>query len=303
MRLAPLAALWVLATVTARVKHDWLCVEAVCFYHTPKTGGDSFKNLFKDGQKHQQWPSFWSNEWCPGAVPRCDNQTDVVLFREPRAHVLSQYFECRDSPWGRTQTDNTSFPRQMTKGDPYAGFKAWVQHFAAASDPRLEMRRVHGQMKMAYPQIDFGCYDPRNMQARYATCTCERNCAHHLVSPKPTKARAAAGLAALDVVGLIEHFDASVCLVMDAAGIELPDACFCDSNASLAAEVVNKPPERYHIAHGVHRHSPDDLDAATLRTVDALTALDRHVYKAARKIFFRDVSGVEARLGRKMLSD
>ena len=44
MRLAALAALC--ATVAARQDH--LCEEDVCFYHVPKTGGDSFKYLLRD---------------------------------------------------------------------------------------------------------------------------------------------------------------------------------------------------------------------------------------------------------------
>ena len=162
---------------------------------------DSFKYLLRDELKRHGF-TFWSNEWCP----RRSNGTSGMLFREPRAHVVSQYFECRDSEWAlgnrdKWATSHGAFPRNSTKRDPYAGFKQWIRHFANNGDD------------------DFGCYDPRDMQARYVTCSCERTCAHHLTQPHPTPARAAAGLAALDVVGVMEHFlDASACLVMDAVG-------------------------------------------------------------------------------------
>ena len=100
----------------------------------------------------------------------------------------------------------------------------------------------------------------------------------------------------MDVVGVMEHFDASACLVMDAAGINLPDACFCDTSSSFTGD-------RYHVAHGVAHHSPRDLDAATLSIVDSLTALDRHLYMAARRLFARRVVEVEARLGRRILCE
>ncbi len=171
------------AVVSARQDHS--CAEDVCFYHIPKTGGDSFKYLLRDELK-RRGRSFWSNEWCPTR----SNGTSTMVFREPRSHVVSQYFECRDSEWAlgnrdKWATSHGAFPRNSTKRDPYAGFKQWIRHFANNGDD------------------DFGCYDPRDMQARYVTCSCERTCAHHLIQPRPTPARAAAGLAALDVVGAV----------------------------------------------------------------------------------------------------
>ena len=83
-----------LAAAVVSARQDHLCAEDVCFYHVPKTGGDSFKYLLRDELKSQK-RTFWSNEWCP----RRSNGTAAMLFREPRAHVVSQYFECRDSEW------------------------------------------------------------------------------------------------------------------------------------------------------------------------------------------------------------
>ena len=85
-------ALALAAVVSAR--QDYSCREDVCFYHIPKTGGDSFKYLLRDELKRQK-RTFWSNEWCP----RRSNGTLSMLFREPRSHVVSQYFECRDSEY------------------------------------------------------------------------------------------------------------------------------------------------------------------------------------------------------------
>ena len=83
-----------LAAAVVSARQDHLCAEDVCFYHIPKTGGDSFKYLLRDELKGRG-RTFWSNEWCP----RQSNGTAAMLFREPRAHVVSQYFECRDSEW------------------------------------------------------------------------------------------------------------------------------------------------------------------------------------------------------------
>ena len=62
MRLARVA-LAALASV-AIARQDYACREDVCFYHVPKTGGDSFKYLLRDELK-AHGKTFWSNEWCP----------------------------------------------------------------------------------------------------------------------------------------------------------------------------------------------------------------------------------------------
>ena len=63
------------ATIAAR--QDYSCREDVCFYHVPKTGGDSFKYLLRDELK-KRGQTFWSNEWCP----RRSNGTAAMLFRD-----------------------------------------------------------------------------------------------------------------------------------------------------------------------------------------------------------------------------
>ena len=92
MRLAPLAALWVLATVTARVKHDWLCVEAVCFYHTPKTGGDSFKNLIRTARSISNGLRSGATSGAPG----------------PRPAATTRPTSCSSASRGRTSFRSTS---------------------------------------------------------------------------------------------------------------------------------------------------------------------------------------------------
>ena len=57
-------ALALAAVVVACARQDYSCREDVCFYHVPKTGGDSFKYLLRDELK-RRGRSFWSNEWCP----------------------------------------------------------------------------------------------------------------------------------------------------------------------------------------------------------------------------------------------
>jgi hypothetical protein len=74
----------------------------------------------------------------------------------------------------------------------------------------------------------------------------------------------------------------------------------CDSPKTLSGATTG---ERYHVTHGVARHSPLDLDGEALRMIDSLTALDRHVYREAQRLFARRVLELEPRLGRKMLCE
>ena len=60
--------------------------------HSRNPAADSFKYLLR-GELKGRGRTFWSNEWCPTR----SNGTSSMLFREPRSHVVSQYFECRDS--------------------------------------------------------------------------------------------------------------------------------------------------------------------------------------------------------------
>ena len=76
-------ALALAAVVVISARQDYFCREDVCFYHVPKTGGDSFKYLLRDELK-RRGRTFWSNEWCP----RRSNGTSTMVFREPRAHEV-----------------------------------------------------------------------------------------------------------------------------------------------------------------------------------------------------------------------
>ena len=77
-----------LAAAVVSARQDHLCAEDVCFYHVPKTGGDSFKYLLRDELK-AHGRTFWSNEWCPTrsngchlyyGLPRRRAAGDVAVF-------------------------------------------------------------------------------------------------------------------------------------------------------------------------------------------------------------------------------
>ena len=84
----------------------------------------------------------------------------MAMLRSPRAHVYSQFLQCKHDEWGLRVTNGTGFPRSGLDTD---GFARWIQHFRG------------GRWRRDGVIDDFGCYNPHNMQAKPASSD-----AHHL---------------------------------------------------------------------------------------------------------------------------
>ena len=73
-----------------------------------------------------------SDEDCFYTLIREGRRHIASFFRAPADHVLSMYLEYRHSNWGKTVTQNTTFPRDpeqdFTTGHVPA-FEAWLDHF------------------------------------------------------------------------------------------------------------------------------------------------------------------------------
>ena len=111
---------------------------------------------------------------------RHPSRINVIFFREPRAHVLSQYMH--GATVGRNRRDITrsdrKWQRRNASGYPMGldaaglsgGFAAWVAHFARAWTPS---------------RGDFFSYNPLNMQSRSLTCRDERKHSRQRLGPNP----------------------------------------------------------------------------------------------------------------------
>lgn len=182
----------------------------------------------------------------------------IAMLRSPRAHVYSQFLECKYDHWGRKQTQNTSFPRG-NEAIAAAGFSEWLQYFL---DEKTQ---------------DFNCYHPVNMQTRYfAADRSDVNFnAHHVKSERarrPNLEQAKWRLKHMFFVGLVEHFKESMCVLEFLATHELPARCTCEQLRSY--------PHRHKITHNVPQHDyrRDILDA-DVRRIDELTSLDKELYR------------------------
>ena len=245
----------------------------------------------------------------------------VTLLREPRAHVFSQYLECRYDRWGRKVTHGTAFPRSSSV---HEDFDAWLQHFAnksawgeaaagvaggcklqtvALHDNKLRGVDYHAEMDRHCTSADFSCYNPYNMQTRAMACphgawqgphwcyTPHRTCNER---PPPLEL-ALRSLSEGRVVGLVEEYNASLCLLHLVAARDgnatvgtpppLGNTTFQASRVRAVLARASK------VTHGVPPHSSASLPPATLALVDQLTTADRQLYAAAVARFHREVAG------------
>ena len=250
-----------------RQLHDLLLL------HIPKTAGAS---LFQQLQVNFDIRGTTvSSETClppyhEGNTPR------VVMLRAPRAHVVSQYLECRYSRWGKWLQQKfpgfrSSYVDNMSD---IAGMTKWTDHFLR-----------HAWAPFAQPDaIDYHCYDPRDMQTRALTCRSNATFASH-AAPAKWRGDASAAVRNAQAPGIIltltELYRASVCHVHWQLQQRLPQGCAC---ADVAAVAANQTMGLVRVTHGIPHLEVDELPSALVEQIDRLTATDAVVYAVlARK--------------------
>lgn len=263
--------------------------------HIPKTAGTSAWLDIRSLVKRTVGPKLFVFKWenCfselynnakPGAIV-------FTALRQPRAHVLSQYLECRYDTWGEDVTRNTAFPRNSTNF--MDDFVDWVHYFS-----------VRGEAGTRGPQNDFSCYNPIDHAARQLSCVAtERmrgslgvnHMSHHVLAssgPRTVK-KATTNMRKLNFVVITELYRESLCLVEFKLRGELPVNCTCEfiSNAKVS-----------HVRHGVpQQHSVADIPAKTLEEIDAMTKKDQAVYIQGVKNFLLEIEAVEVAANRTIL--
>ena len=292
------------------------------FTHIPKTAGTSvYSTLERAGYSvpgtHQgqercfDAPGLCGKADCRGGCGRvrCIAQegqsvVNLVVLRSPRSHVISQYYECRYSIWGRFTTGmacnvhsgapcaepRTPFARLFVHNKTFVqGLHAWVSWFARTPSA---------------PANEFGCYNPRNFQSRALTCQRPDIFGSHNEAAGqaglPAEAEAAiAALGRVDVLGLTELFRESICVLhFNVHGVVPPD-CEC-----IPGEEAD--PRRFNESHiwdaiGEAEAEPAGLPAETSAAIDALTREDSTLYAAALPRLMRDVWHAERVTGVRML--
>lgn len=273
----------------------------IVLIHIPKTAGTSFerdimaiKTLLGDevdeipGRKsfkgHFQ---DYQNEKCY-YVKYSKSDFNVMLFRNPRDHVYSQYLEIKWDPKFQRHhfTDGTRFPRNYTDE---VGFDLWVTYFDL---------KTWGVIYTG----DYHTYNPINMQTRYLTCHVD---GHHIDKFPPEKTiqdvlpkvpEAKQNLRTIDLVGITEFYPTFMCIFIYKTFNHLPKPCSCDY-----VQKTNSSFQTHKELHGIPRHAWQNLPINTVWKVDNITALDREIYEDAMNVFLEFVEETERATKKKIL--
>ena len=120
----------------------------------------------------------------------------------------------------------------------------------------------------------FKCYNPINMQTSYVGGTGDLD-------------------EKFDVVGVMEEFNLSACLIATSVMGKVPHACNCTAATEPKPEVETKIN-----SHGVVHHGNTYITTAEERgLIEALTDQDQKLYNAALLKFRRDVKNAEQAFG------
>jgi len=213
------------------------------------------------------------------------------MFRNPRAHILSQYLECKHDDWGKWITNGTSFPRE---GSDEAGFDEWLNHFLTES-------KLHELDPVDHSYSDFRCYNPWNMQSRYLTrgrpsfmkgqprYAFNRHLpGHHAYSAEdiePAASQVVHSLNDLAWIGVVELFSESLCLLEYQFKGEFPETCTCSS--------PHRGETESHESHHVPAHDVKNLTRGVLEKVDRLSSIDSIAYSISLALVLNRIRTLE----------
>jgi hypothetical protein len=233
--------------------------------------------------------TMWMSEKPSRAYMSPSPEHSYVIVRQPKAHVLSMYFHCKESKIHRNRA-----------------------HFMPSLDDWLDawVDAIGDQTKAKENKRLFRCYNPTNHQTE-----------HVLFDPdKPDKDKGKEHLKSrYDVIGDTAQMDKSVCMIFIRWTGWVPKECDC-SNASNALSIKSKltadsalfvaraSSRRRHLreqlldlgynltkhSHGVKNHG------ATFKTtqyqnqaIAKLNDMDDLLYEATREVFQEQVHEVE----------
>ncbi|KAK7242568.1 hypothetical protein SO694_00017489 [Aureococcus anophagefferens] len=205
-------------------------------------------------------------------------------------------------------------------------FFAHIPKTAGTSATRwLQDAARRASMMFGHGEGDYHCYNPHNMLARALTCDDPRlatdsrcasccadagdrraTCSHHAADRDALIPDATAAVRAvrfdLGFIGVTELFTESLCLLGFLLDGALPGKSCVDGGDSPIVPPDDRGFELHHEAHGVPPHDVRAVPRATLDVVDAYTAVDREVYRAAFTRLVADLRALERRAGVRVLS-
>ena len=182
-------------------------------------------------------------------------QHNYILTRSPHAHVLSQYFHCKESI------------NHYDRWKYMPALKDWLQRWADAMDNKTQAKLNE----------KFQCYDPRNMQARFATITNTTDLENQLLQK-------------FDIVGDNSRMFQTVCVIFIRYTQWVPRQCDCSRRARNL---------KFHLyGHGVRHHGGSYATTPEEdQLIAKLTQLDEPFYQAAQSLFSKQLEDVQQEYG------
>eukprot|EP00931_Biecheleriopsis_adriatica_P104146 TRINITY_DN7887_c0_g1_i3.p1 TRINITY_DN7887_c0_g1~~TRINITY_DN7887_c0_g1_i3.p1 ORF type:complete len:674 (+),score=97.27 TRINITY_DN7887_c0_g1_i3:81-2102(+) len=267
-----------------------LQADAIYHVHIPKVAGTSFKH----DAAQILGSNLISEEVCMYSYPK--GAKTAILLREPRSHVMSQYFFCRDSDEDGPKIMNSVLPQN---------FSRWVNHWTRMMS--------HGKNKVNFQKgaktiwnspwcssrLPYGCYSPINLQSHRLTCREEYD-----YSEEPLLQAAKHSVAGAYFLGIQEAYQESLCLLHAQVKNKLPSWCNCSDENAWDYGASNAITRATHRSAESSSHSwEQELNTEMVAKVDALTFHDRALYREGVKRFLRDIQAVEERFVAKILCD
>ena len=206
-----------------------------------------------------------------------------MLLRSPRAHVLSMFKECRYDSWG------VSLWKRNISQVPHSGthqhdFEQWLEWYL----------RPHYRSWL-------GCYDPWNYQARAMTSS--RRNPHDIganESYEPSVDSAIASYSEMDWVGIADFYDESLCLLVSRLSTNAAQALF-STHCRCAKRPRSILGSTEIVTHGTVRSTHVRVDPTIAVKMDRITVVDKSLFLVALRCFFREIRGLEARVGHRVL--
>lgn len=268
-----------------------------------------FETHYPAHSRMRKYSQYKCNLWMAEQPYTEKARHNYILVRNPKAHVISQYFHCRES------VNHYKHWKDMPT------LEGWLEAWVDAMD--------HPSQKVDKDLYNrFHCYDPRNLQSRYAgivdietakggaiSATSEESIlpVTDLMSLKEDLQRR------FTVVGDNSRMTESICMIYlmysssDTEGTSLPHVppqCDCtasstESSSSSTQDQVTSEERQNHrqlkihfYGHGVRHHGNSfETTPREDELLAALTKYDEPLYEAAQALFQTQVEEFQKKYG------
>jgi len=248
----------------------------ISYFHHPPPNRKPYMHAYKK-ERCAIWmsESLYDNSaltvWPPGAdVPSTTIEIEphekthaYTFIRNPKTHIISQYFHCKES------TDHRLHRDKMAES-----LDEWLQYWV----DKQRNGYLYTLESNFFKDPKYMCYRPINLQSTMLkfdpTHMTEIEAKQDLVDR-------------FDVIGLQDRMDKSVCLTLTKYTGRLPEKCDCSPSNIQRRLGSGFTHQVEH--HGDTFNTTEEQD----KLIDELTSKDKLLYEYAKDIFDRQVEQVE----------